>query len=84
MVKRSHIGLNMHYISIPMAYSSAFERLRSYVLNGSIARSGGAIKMHLMDSSLDMGEVEQNSTLKIFISMTMVVHVEMDLMELPM
>ena len=58
MVKQSHIGLNMHYISIPMACNSASERLSSNALNGSIARWGGATERHLMDSPIDMCEVE--------------------------
>ena len=40
--------------------------------------------MHLMDSSIDMCEVEQNFTLNNFISVIMEVYVQMDLMELPM
>ena len=67
MVKRSHIGLNMSYISIPMSYSSASKRLTSYTLNGSIAHWGGATEMHLMDSPLDMCEVEQSLDLNISI-----------------
>ena len=68
MVKRSHIGLNTHYISIPVAYSNAPQRLSSYTLNGSIARSGGAIETHLMDSAIDMCEVEQSLSLNNSIS----------------
>jgi len=37
-----------------------------------------------MDSPIDTREVEQHYALNISIDMTMVVHVEMDLMELPM
>jgi len=36
-----------------------------------------------MDSPLDMREVEQSLALNNSISMMMVVHIEMDLMELP-
>ena len=39
--------------------------------------------MHLMDSPLDTSEVKQYFTLNDSIAMVMVVHVEMDLMELP-
>ena len=66
-----------------MACNSASERLSSNALNGSIARWGGATERHLMDSSIDMCEVEQNLAFNNSISMLMVVHVEMDLMELP-
>ena len=83
MVKRSHIGLNMHYIVITIVYSSASERLSSYALNRSIAQWDGANKTHLMDSPIDMCEVEQNLALNSSLSMIMVVHVKMDLMELP-
>ena len=83
MVKQSHIGFNMYYISIPMAYSNVYEILCSYALNGSIAHWGGATEMHLIDSLLDMCEVEQNLAHNNFISMIIVVHVEIDLIELP-
>ena len=83
MVKRSHIGLNMHYISIPIACSSASERLSSYALHGTIAHWGGATETHSKDSPIDLCEVEQSLTLNNSISMMMVVNVEMDLMELP-
>ena len=39
--------------------------------------------MHLMDSPLDTSEVEQYCAPNDSIAMIMVVHVEMDLMELP-
>ena len=63
-----------------MAYSGASERLKSYALNGSIARWGGTTETHLMDSLIGMREVEQNLNLNNSISMIMVVHVDMDLM----
>jgi len=63
MVKRSHVDLNMHYISIRMAHSSAFERLSSYALNRSIALWGGATETHLMDSLIDMCKAKQSLTL---------------------
>jgi len=40
--------------------------------------------MHLMDSPLDMCEVDQNPALYDFISMIIVVHVKMNLVKLPM
>jgi len=67
-----------------MTYDSAFERLSSYAPNGCMACWGGAIETHLMDSPLDMCEVEQNLALNNSISMIMVVYFEMDLMKLPM
>jgi len=57
VVKGSCIGLEMHYISIPMAYSIISERLSSYALNRSIARWRGATETHLMDSPIDICEV---------------------------
>ena len=83
MVKQSHIGLNVHYISIPMVYSSASERLSSYALNKTIAHWLGPTEMQLMDSPIDICEVKPNLALDNFISMIMVVYVEMDLKELP-
>ena len=83
MVKQSHITLNTNYILIPMMCDSAYKRLSSYALNGSIAHLDGATEMHLMDSSIDMCEVDQSLALNNSISMIMVVHVEMDLIELP-
>ena len=62
---------------------SAYKRLSSYALNGSIARLGGDIETHLMDLPLDICEVEQHYTLNDSIVMFMLVHVEMNLMELP-
>jgi len=59
----SQYALYLH----PLAYSSASERLSSYTLNGSIAHWGGATEMHLMDSPLDMCEVEQSLDLNISI-----------------
>ena len=83
MVKQSHIGLNMHYISIHMVYNSASERLSTYALNGSIGHQAAATKTHLMDSPNDMHEVKQNIALNNSISMIVVVHVVMDLMKFP-
>ena len=62
---------------------SAYERLSFYALNGSIARWGGVIEMHLMDSQVGISEVEWYYTLNNSITMITVAHVEMDLMELP-
>ena len=83
MVKQSHISLKMHDISIHMVYSSDSKRLRSYTLSGSIPCWGDANEMHLIDSPLHMCEAKQNPALNNFVSMIMVFHVEMDLMELP-
>ena len=82
MVKQSHIILNTHYILTSVTCGSAYERLSLYALNESIARWGGGIEMHYMDSPLDTSEVEQYSAFNDSIAMVMVVHVEMDLMEL--
>jgi len=51
---------------ISMVCSSAFERLNSYALSGPIAHWGGATEMHLMDSLIDMCEVEQTLALNTF------------------
>jgi len=82
MVKRSHISLNMHYIPIPTMYNCVSKRLRSYAFNVCITYWGNVIETHLMDSPLAMCEAEQNPALKNFITMIMLVHVEIDLMEL--
>jgi len=54
-----------------------------YALNGSIACWSGAIEMHLNDSPLDTNEVGQHCAFNNSVAMILVVHVKMDLMELP-
>jgi len=66
-----------------MTCGSAYERLSSYAINGSIACWGSAVEMHLMDSLLNTCDVELYCALNDSIAMVMVVHVEMELMELP-
>jgi len=66
-----------------MTYDSASNRLSSYTLNGSIAHWGGVIETHLMDSPLDKCKVEYD-TLNNSITVIMMAHIEMDLIELPM
>ena len=66
-----------------MMFGSAYERSSAYALNEFIGHWNGAIEMHLMNSLTDIREAEQHNAFNNFIVMTMMVHIEIDLMELP-